>query len=93
MANSISPNSVIIENFGDTTLHIATFTGGSVNNESAADTWASGIQGVQGFWFQGTDDTTTATMNAVDISESSGTFTFLSEEKDREGRLFVMSQT
>ena len=90
---AVTPSTIIIENFGDTTLHIATFS--NINSGSNGDTWTSAIQGVNSYWFQPTDDTTTASMNAVDVTlttPSTGLFTFTGEEHGRDGQLYVMSQ-
>lgn len=88
--SAIVPPTVIIENFGDTTMHIAT-----CSDITDASTWTSGIENVVGHWFQGTDDSTTASLNAVDVTlttASTGLFTFHCEEANRVGKLFVMSQ-
>jgi len=89
MAKAGRSPTVVIENFGDTTLHIATFS--ELWN---GDTWASSLPGVVGYWFQSTDDATTASQNAVDVAltASTGLFTFTCEEKEMEGKLYVMSQ-
>jgi hypothetical protein len=82
-----TPSTLERENVGSLTLHIATFT--DIDN---ADTYASGIQGVVGFWFQQTDDAAD-TQFGVAVSESSGTFTFNTDEDDKTGSLYVLSRS
>lgn len=49
------------------------FTFSSVSD---ADTFASGLEGVQDFFYQVTADPTTNTSAGCNVTESSGTFTF-----------------
>jgi len=84
----ISPTSTIRENVGSLTLHIATFAA----TADDGDTWASGLPNVVGYWANGTDDPT-QTAEGVDVSESSGTFTFNLGEDNRGIMLYVLSRT
>jgi len=88
MASAVTPTLVLRENAGSTMLHIATFAG----TTDDGDTYVSGISDVVGFWGNCTDDSTGATYNGVDISESSGTFTFNLGEDNRSLMLYVLSE-
>jgi hypothetical protein len=83
-----TPDSIIQENAGTFKMHIATF---STNDIDDADTWASAIPNVVGFWVNATDDPT-QTKEGIDVGESSGTFTFYTGEANRQGMLYVLSR-
>lgn len=77
------------ENVGSLTLHIFTFT-----SVTGADTFASGLPNVIGFWandaFQGG---TTTTGIGINVSNSSGTFTFMLGTAASAVTLYVVSKT
>ena len=81
-----TPMLVVRETFGSLSLHIATFS-----DIDDGDTYVSGIKRVVGYWVNGTD-APTATLGNIDVSESSGTFTFNTAEDDRAGMLYVLSE-
>lgn len=85
---AITPTSVVRESLGSLTLHIATFA----DTADDDDTWASGLPNVVGYWANGTDDPTQE-KEGVDVSESSGTFTFHTGEDNRGIMLYVLSRT
>lgn len=68
---ALTAASTQIRNIGDSTMHVIKFS--SVNVD---DTYASSITGVQSFWAQNTSDPVTNTSTGVNVTESSGTFTF-----------------
>lgn len=76
-------------NVGELTLHIFTFTA-----VTGADTFASGLPNVIGFWavdtFQGG---TTTTGIGVNVSNSSGTFTFMVGTAASAVTLYTLSRT
>jgi hypothetical protein len=84
-----TPDSVAIENTGSSTMHIATF---STNDIDDGDTWASGIKNVISHWATATDIPTSGQLGGIDVSESSGTFTFNTGEDNRTALLFVESR-
>ena len=85
---AITPSSVLRENAGSTTLHIATFAA-TVDDD---DTWASAISHIVGYWANGTDDPT-QTKEAIDVSLSTSTFTFRCGEDNRGIMLYVLSKS
>lgn len=90
----ITPDSVIHENFGDTTLHIADFTGINTTAPETGDIYNSSLQAVVGYWFHVTDDPTTQTSGRLDvslISASTGQFRFRTSETGKDGKLTIMS--
>ncbi len=84
-AHAVAAVSVFQENIGSARLVIATFA----NTTDDGDTWVSGLTGIVAFWAQGTDDPT-QTKEGIDVTESSGTFTFHLGEDDRPLTLFVI---
>lgn len=80
-------DSVIRENAGSTTLHIATFT--TIDD---GGTWTSNIAEIVGYWANGTDDPT-QTKEGIDVSVSTSTFTFNVGENARTGMLYVLSRS
>jgi len=82
-----TPSLIIREKWGSLDLHIAT-----LDTVDDTDTYASGIKRVVGYWANGTDDPTTQTSGKIDVSESSGTFTFNCGEDDRSCMLYVLSE-
>jgi len=74
-----------IGTLGNATLVKAVFT-----DLDDTDTWASGMSGVIGQWFNRTDDPTTQASVGMSVSESSGTFTFYPAEDDTAGALYVL---
>ena len=87
MAAATITDEVVRGSFGSLQLHIATFT-----NIDDTNTYDSGIKRVVGYWCNGTDDPTTQASGAIDVSESSGTFTFNTGEDGRTGMLYVLSE-
>lgn len=95
---AITPTAVYTENFGDTTLYIADFdTSNPVNEVTGtpnADVWNSSLNAIVGYWFHATDDPTAQTSGGADVSlhsVSTGQFRFYSSEKNKTGRLYVLS--
>lgn len=77
------------ENVGSLTLNIFTFT-----SVTGADTFASGLPNVIGFWAQGTlAGGTTVTVSGVNVNNSSGTFTFTTNLAAVPVTLYVISKT
>ena len=86
---AVTPSTLIRENVGSLTLHTATFA----NTTDDGDTWASGLgTNVVGYWANGTDDPTQG-KEGIDVSNSSGTFTFNTGEDNRGIMLYVLSRT
>lgn len=79
-----TPSSVKRYNSGDQAKLVATFT-----DVDDGDTWASGLDGVQDWVFQRTDDPTTQASAGVSVAESSGTFTFYPAEDNTAGKLII----
>lgn len=78
--------STIRESLGSMTLHIVSFS-----DLDDTDTYVSGLQGIVSWWGVQTDNPGTQTNNAMDISESSGTFTFNLPEDDRVAKLYILT--
>lgn len=87
MADATASGNPIRESLGSLQLHIITFS-----NIDDTNTYASGIKRVVGYWCNGTDDPSTQASGAIDVSESSGTFTFNTGENGRAGMLYVLSE-
>lgn len=83
---AITPDTHYIENAGSKVLHICAFS----NAAHDGDTWASGINGIVGYWGNKTGDPT-QTKEGIDISLSSTTFTFNLGENDKAFTLYVLS--
>lgn len=85
---AITPSSLVRESSGSLTQFFATFAG----TADDGDTWASGLgSNVVGFSAVGTDDPT-QTKEGIDVSESSGTFTFNLGEDNRSFILTVWAR-
>jgi hypothetical protein len=84
-----TPDSIQQESLGSLKLIIATFT---TNDIDDGDTWASGIQGIVGYWGNLTDDGTQA-KEGIDISLSTSTFTFNVGEDNRTGLIYVLAKS
>ena len=84
-----APSTLIKENAGSNTLHIATF-GSTVDGA----TWATGLgNSIIGYWGNSITDGT-QTKEGVDISNSSGTLTFnLGETKSSGIMVYVLSKS
>ena len=84
-----TPSTVLIENFGQNTLYIATFS-----DIDTGDTWASKITSAVAYWGNLTDDGT-QTKEAIDITytQSSGSFTFHVGEADRTAVIYVLAKS
>jgi hypothetical protein len=81
-----TPSAHYIENAGSKVLHIVTFP----DTADDTNTWASGIQGIVGYWANGTDDPT-QTKEGIDVRLSGTTFTFSLGEDNRSFILYVLS--
>jgi hypothetical protein len=57
-----------------------------------AGTWAPRIEGVVGYWCNGTDDPTQG-KEAIDVAYSYPTFTFSTGENSRTGILYVLCKS
>lgn len=76
-------------NVGAVTLHIFTFTA-----MTGADTFASGLgTAVVGFWAQNTNPGGSTLVTGVNVSNSSGTFTFQNSVAATPITLYVISTT
>jgi len=82
-----TPDPLLIENTGSSTLHIATFS-----DIDDGDTWASAIQNIIGYWAVASDDVTSGQLAGIDLSLSSSTFTFNTGEDDRTAIVYVLSK-
>ncbi len=83
---AVTPDSHYIENAGSKVLHIVAFPA----TADDTNTWASGIQGIAGYWANGTDDPT-QTKEGIDVALSGSTFTFSLGEDNRSFILYVLS--
>lgn len=81
-----TPSSVKTYSMGDSFIKQATFT-----DLDDGDTWASGLEGVKGYWIVRTDDPTTQASVGIAVGESSGTFTFYPAEDNSAAVLYVMA--
>ena len=89
--STLSTGYPIRESVGSMTMHICKFS-----NILTSDTYASAIPGVVGFWLEVTSGYALAVTNgAWQVSESSGTFTFLSGAwgVPVTGTLYVLSKS
>ena len=82
----ITASRAIREGVGDTTLHVIEFASNAVDD---GETYVSGLSGIIGWWFSPTD--ATSAQLGVDVSESSGTFTFHTGEDNRTGKLCIIT--
>jgi hypothetical protein len=82
--------SVVRENLGSLTLHIFTFSA-----VTGTDTFASGLPNVVSYWAQATDTSmgTAIAREGVNVSNSSGTFTFAVGQAAIPVTLFVVSKS
>lgn len=77
------------ENVGSLTLHIFTFT-----SVTGADTFASGLPNVIGFWATAQANVGTTVVGAgVNVINSSGTFTFAGNVAASAITLYVIART
>lgn len=81
---ALTASSVKRHSSGDQTKIVATFS--SIDD---GDTWASGLTGVEDYYFQQTNDPSTQTSAGNSVAESSGTFTFYPGEDAAAGKLVV----
>jgi len=87
-----TPDSVLRENLGSLTLHIATFSTSDIDD---GDTWTSKIPGIVGYWGNLTDDGT-QTKEGIDITlttAATGVMTFNVGEDNRTGVIYVLSKS
>ena len=82
---AITPTSVRRYSIGNVALVRAVFA----NTADDGDTWASAMKGVVGFWTNVSTDPT-QTKEGMNVSESSGTFTFNLPEDNLGFELYVM---
>ncbi len=87
MAAADTDGSIVRESLGSLTLFIQKFS-----DIDDGETFASGLPNVIGFWANGTDDPTQG-VEGIDVSESSGTFTFNIGEDSRTATLYILSRT
>ena len=80
-------SSVKAESFGSMRLVEVTFT-----NIDDTNTYAPRIEGVIGYWCNGTDDPTQE-KEAIDVAYSYPTFTFSTGENTRTGILYVLCKS
>ena len=85
---AILPTTLIRENAGSLTLHIATFAA-TLDND---DTYASAIPGIVGYWANGTSDPTQQ-KEGINVSLSGSTFTFRTGEDNVGVMLYVLSRS
>lgn len=77
---------IVRESVGSLTLFMIPFTAITDN-----DTYASGLStNVKGYWFNSTKDCT-AGNEGVNVSDSSGTFTFITKEPADTGTLYILA--
>lgn len=84
---AVTPSTTYRESLGSLTLLKFSFA----NTTDDGDTYASGLPNVWGYWANGTDDPT-QTKEGIDVSESSGTFTFSLGEDNRSFDLYVLAK-
>lgn len=85
-----TPTKIYRESCGSVTKVIAVFSG--TNDIDDNDTWATGIPNITGYWCNPTDDPTTQTKEAIDVTlttPSTGLLTFRVGEANREGVVHV----
>ena len=85
---AITPDTITRESVGSLVMLICDFSTTVVDD---GDTYASGLPNVVGQWFNATKDVTQGG-EGMNVSESSGTFTFISPEDDVTGTLFVLAR-
>lgn len=83
---AITPSAVITENLGNNTLYKISFT--TIND---ADTYASTMTNVYGWWANGTN-APTQNKEGIDVgyTQSTGSFVFYTGEDGRTGDLYVL---
>lgn len=79
-----TPTTVYQYNSGSQNKLVAAFT-----DLDDADTWTSGLDGVQDWVFQRTDNPSTQTSAGVSVAESAGVFTFYPAEDNTAGKLII----
>ncbi len=93
---SVTPDSVELENLGGVNLNIVNFTTTAINSGGQRSFYNSSLSAVVGYWFNPTDTPTTASLSGVDvslISGSRGRFRFNSADGERLGKLYVLTLT
>jgi len=93
---SVTPDSVELENLGEVNLHIANFTTTAINSGGQRAFYNSSLSAIVGYWFNPTDTPTTASLAGVDvslISGSRGEFRFNSQDGARLGKLYILTLT
>ena len=86
---AVTPSSISRESLGSLTLIVAKFA----STTDATDSWASGIEGIFGYWANATDVPGTQTNCGVAVSESSKTFTFTIDEDNQANTLYVLAKS
>ena len=84
-----APDKIIRESVGSLTLFLCQYTSTNIDD---GDTYPSGIGDVVDKWFNSTKDVTQGG-EGMNVSNSSGTFTFISPEDDVTGTLFILART
>jgi hypothetical protein len=82
-----TPDKVYQDKLGSLRLVRAVF---STTNLDDADTYASGIDAVVDYWFSPKIDPSTNSSAGINITHSSGTFTFYPGVDNMEGTLFIL---
>ena len=90
MAGAKTPDSIITENLGSLTLLMCIFE--TVNIDDG-DTYVSGLANVADKWFNATNNPTSQGDEGLNVSESSGTFTFATPQENVTGTLFILTKT
>ena len=87
------PTTIYQESLGSLKLIIANFDGTvSSNDIDDGDTWASGINGIVGYWCNLTYNGT-QTKEGCDVTLSTSTFTFNVGEDNKTGILYVLCKS
>ena len=83
-----TPDSIQRESLGSLTLFVCLFETANIDD---GDTYATGLPNVVGQWFNATKDVTQGG-EGMNISESSGTLTFIAPEDDVTGTLYILAK-
>lgn len=89
MAGAKTPDSIYQESMGSCKLIIAKF---ETNDIDDGDTWASGIPGIVAYWFREID-AANGTKFGIAADESAGTFTFQTDEDNRQAVIHVLCKS
>jgi len=84
MAAARTPSATDQQSMGSMTLYCVTFT-----SVVTGDTWVSGIPNIKYFWAQAQGTSGTQASAGINVSQSSGTFTFVPGFDTQTVTLFV----